>query len=177
MIHIHGAASKCFQRFCAVIFNIKTFASSLREKYLLKNDKKSLTNDIKPVILNASKKSFVDEGGTKMNEKRMSILLQTIIVCVALCAIGILAYAVPEMGRAVALHNPDYAHCYWPWVILLWVVSIPGFVGLAYCMLIARDMGRGEAFSERNASRFGITAMLAASDGVLFFGANVVYLF
>lgn len=112
-----------------------------------------------------------------MDQKTLSKWLKTILVGIALCAVAVYGWIIPSMGRSIKMANPEFAYCYWPWLIFIWMTAIPcfGVIGLAW--RISTNIGLDRSFTDENALLLKWIAVLAAGDGAFFFAGNAVFAF
>ena len=111
-----------------------------------------------------------------MEQKALSNWLKGAIVCLAVFGLLIFGLVIPDYGLSIAGQNPDYAHCFWPWMTLCILVAIPCYIALIHGWKIAADIGRDKSFSEANARRMRWISNLAFGDVMLFFCGNLLLL-
>ena len=111
-----------------------------------------------------------------MEQKSLSNWLKGAIGCLAVLGLFIFGFVIPAYGHSLVTENPDYAHCFWPWMVLIILVAIPCYAALVFGWLIARDIGLDRSFSEANARRMRWISNLAFGDVLLFFCGNVLLL-
>lgn len=112
-----------------------------------------------------------------MRQKSLSSWLKAAIVCLAVFGLFVYGGILPFYGQLIALRNPDYAHCFWPWMTLLILTAIPCYAALVFGWQIATDIGRDKSFSDANARRMKWISNLAFGDVVVFFFGNTLLLF
>jgi len=112
-----------------------------------------------------------------MQQKSLSNWLKVAIICLAVFGLLVYGMVIPNYGRNLAVQNPDYAHCFWPWMTLLILTAIPCYTALVFGWRIATDIGRDRSFSETNAKRMKWISNLAFGDVILFFFGNTMLLF
>lgn len=111
-----------------------------------------------------------------MEQKALSSWLKGAIGCLALLGLFIFGFVIPAYGISLAGSNPDHAHCFWPWMILIILVAIPCYAALVVGWKISADIGRDRSFSVENAKRMKLISNLAFGDVMLFFCGNVLLL-
>ena len=111
-----------------------------------------------------------------MNQRRLSKWLKIIILCVYACGICIYTWVIPELGKAIAAHNPEYAYCYKPWIAFIGITAIPCFAVLVFAWRIVVNIGEDRSFTEENAKMLRWISMLAAGDAIFFFVGNIAML-
>ena len=112
-----------------------------------------------------------------MQQKSLSNWLKVAIICLAVFGLLVYGMVIPNYGRNLAVQNPDYAHCFWPWMTLLILTAIPCYTALVFGWRIATDIGHDRSFSEANAKRMKWISNLAFGDVILFFFGNTMLLF
>ena len=112
-----------------------------------------------------------------MQQKSLSSWLKAAIVCLAVFGLFVYGAILPYYGRLLAIRNPDYAHCFWPWMTLLILTAVPCYTSLVFGWKIATDIGRDHSFSDANARRMKWISNLAFGDVVLFVFGNTMLLF
>jgi len=112
-----------------------------------------------------------------MNQSSLSKWLKWIIVLVGLCGLFVYAFVIPSLGKSMLLEYPEFAYCYLPWIILVWITGVPCYVVLVFGWRIAGNIGMNRSFSLENAKLLKWIAVLAAADAGFFFAMNIVYLF
>lgn len=109
-----------------------------------------------------------------MTQTSLSKWMKGIIIGMAVCG-GILCfYLIPFWGRDMAQAYPEYAYCYWPWLLVLWFSAVPCYLVLYHGFQIVTEIGKDNSFSMKNAGYLKRISMLAAADSVYFFGANLI---
>ena len=111
-----------------------------------------------------------------MEQLTLSKWLKGIIIGIGICGLVILFLVIPSYGQSLAVENPEYAYCYWPWMIFLCVAGIPCYVVLVFAWKVASNIGKDRSFSHENARLFQWISYVAAIDSVYFFAGNIVLL-
>lgn len=111
-----------------------------------------------------------------MNQVRLSRWLKAAFFGAGVCGALVYGYIFPFWGRDIAAQNPEFAYCYWPWLIFLWATAVPCYGILVCGWKIAREIGKNNSFSRKNARLLHGVARLAGGDAVLFFAGNLVFL-
>lgn len=112
-----------------------------------------------------------------MKQSSLSKWLKWIIIVVGLCGLFVYIFVIPSLGKSLLSEYPEFAYCYLPWLILIWVTAVPCYVVLAFGWRIAGNIGMDRSFSLENATLLKRIAVLAAADAGFFFVMNIVYLF
>lgn len=112
-----------------------------------------------------------------MTQKSLSKWLKGIILGLAVCGGIIYGCMIPMFGRDLAYENPEFAHCYYPWLVMLWITAIPCYLVLYNGWRITVEIAKDHSFSYENARYLKRICMLALVDSVYFFIANLVLLF
>lgn len=112
-----------------------------------------------------------------MEQKTLSLVLKLVLAGFAVAGAIVYFWVLPVLGADFAADYPEFAHCYWPWLIFLWLTAVPCYVTLFFGWSIATEIGRDNSFSVKNAVSLRNIALLAAGDALFFFAGNVLYLF
>ena len=112
-----------------------------------------------------------------MSQTTLSKWLKGIIIGLAVCGAVISFFIVPSLGKEFAYQNPEFAYCYWPWLIAIWVSVMPCYIALYYGWKITIEIGKDNSFSKANAGYLKNISILAIVDTGYFFLFNVVFLF
>ena len=72
-----------------------------------------------------------------MNQKKLAVWLKIIVAGIGLCGAVLYAFVIPHLGNNVARDNPEYAFCYWPWLVFLWATALPCYAALVLLWRIA----------------------------------------
>lgn len=112
----------------------------------------------------------------KANERYTAYIMRLFCVGLALCGIAFFGFALPEIGSDLAAANPEFAYCRLPWLIFLWVDSIPCFAVLVLVWRLSVNIRKKEVFSVGNSKIFGAVAALTLGDTVFFLLGNFVFL-
>lgn len=110
-----------------------------------------------------------------MQQKSLSFWLKMIVIGVGLCGLVAYFFILPTLGKAIVAQYPEFSDRYWPWLIFLWSTSIPCYAALVYSWLIAREIGRDNSFSYRNARYLTRIAALAAVDTIYLFWGDMIF--
>ena len=110
-----------------------------------------------------------------MKQKNLSKWLKLITIGLALVG-AVLYFAVfPVLGNETAQQYPEYAHCFYPWIIFLWLTAVPCYLVLIFVWKISGNIGRDHSFCKENADMMKNISVLAAIDSGFFFAGNIVY--
>ena len=82
----------------------------------------------------------------------------------------------PGVGSWMVDLAPEFGGYFWPWLIFLWILSVPCYMALWMAWKIFTDIEKDKAFTMENAKRMGNVSFLAAADAVLLVVGNVVFL-
>ena len=112
-----------------------------------------------------------------MNQKTLSKWLKAVIIGTGIFGFAVFGWLVPAYGANFASMNPEVAYCYWPWMIFLWLCSLPCFASLFFGWKVASNIGKDESFSFDNAKQLKIISNLALADSCFFLIGNWVLVF
>ncbi|MBL4937799.1 DUF2975 domain-containing protein [Clostridium sp. YIM B02515] len=111
-----------------------------------------------------------------MNQLRLSKWLKIIVGGTAICGSVIYFYVIPFWGKDIINSNPEFALWYVPWLIFIWITSLPCYAVLICGWKIANEIGKDNSFCRKNANLLKFISILAASDSVIFFTGNIILL-
>ena len=63
--------------------------------------------------------------------KKLAVLLRIGLVIAALVCGAIFFWFLPQLGRGIALADPEYAWAFWPCLIFAWLFAVPVFWAMA----------------------------------------------
>lgn len=112
-----------------------------------------------------------------MNQSNLAKWLKGIVIGMAAFCVGIYGFILPVCGMNFAAYEPEFAHCFLPWMIFLLLTAVPVFIALIFAWKIFTEIGRNNSFSFVNARYLKNIAHLAIIDTVYFFLGNLVMLF
>lgn len=128
-------------------------------------------------VFRRSQKTKNNEKEIIMKQTSLAVWLKFIIIGTGICGIAVYFLILPSLGQSIVGQNPEFIHCYYPWLIFLWITGIPCYAALFLSWKIASNIGADRSFSHENASLLKWIAFLAAGDSLFFFIVNIVYLF
>lgn len=112
-----------------------------------------------------------------MKQSTLSKWLKFMIFGIGVCGLVFYLLVIPVMGHFVAaMENGIYDHCYWPWLIFIWVTAIPCYITLLFGWKIAGNIGSDNSFCLENATLLKWISYLAVGDALLFFFGNITLL-
>ncbi len=111
-----------------------------------------------------------------MGQKTLSNWLKLIVGGLAIGGLIVYFVAVPKIGRDIAIENPEFAYCFLPWIIFLWITALPYYYGLLYGWSIACEIGCDRSFTQKNANSLKKIMGAAILDTSIFFIGNVIFL-
>lgn len=112
-----------------------------------------------------------------MEQRKLSRWLKCIIAGVGICGLFLYAIVIPVFGLNLRIIYPEFSHCFWHWLVFLWVSAVPCYAGLFFCWKIATNIGKNQSFSIANAKKFKWISVLSAGDAIYFFVGNIVLFF
>ena len=112
-----------------------------------------------------------------MNQSHLSKWLKAVIIGTGIFGFIVFGLLIPLYGSSFASMNPEFSHCFWPWVVFLWLCAVPCFASLFFGWKIASNIGADKSFSFDNAKQLKIISALAAFDCGFFFLGNWALLF
>ena len=111
-----------------------------------------------------------------MTQESLSKWLKGVIIGIAVCGGMIYGYLIPMFGKEIAQANPEFAHCYLPWLIVIWLTAIPCYLVLYFGWKITAEISRDHSFSMENSRYLKYISILALLDSGYFFLANLILL-
>lgn len=99
--------------------------------------------------------------------KKLAVLLRIALMIAALVCGAIFFWFLPQLGRGIALADPEYAWAFWPCLIFAWLFAAPVFWAMAALWAVFSRIGRGDAFCAENARAMATVSRLAFFDAVL----------
>ena len=103
-----------------------------------------------------------------MEQHRLIKWLKFLVIFAAGCGMVMDLGVLPGVGSWMVDLAPEFGGYFWPWLIFLWILSVPCYMALWMAWKIFTDI--------ENAKRMGNVSFLAAADAVLLIVGNVVYL-
>ena len=110
-----------------------------------------------------------------MEQRTLVKWLKGLVVFAVVCGLGLDGGALPLAGQWMVERYPEFGYCFWPWLIFLWVLSIPYFLVLYLAWNIFENIERDRAFTMENAEYMGRISFLAAADAVVLLLGNVLF--
>ena len=111
-----------------------------------------------------------------MSSKTLCFLVRAAVIAVTLCGVAGCFYILPSVGTNLVLKYPGLAYCYYPWLIFIWIASIPCFTILAIVWIGSSAVVKEQVFTYQTAHKVKITAILLFSDVCFFIVGNIVFL-
>lgn len=111
-----------------------------------------------------------------MNQLKLSKWLKAVIIGSGICGTVIYFYVFPFWGKDIVTSNPEFSSWYWPWLIFLWITSIPCYATLVCSWKIAKEIRENNSFCIENANLLKLISIFAASDSAFLFAGNIVFL-
>ncbi len=111
-----------------------------------------------------------------MEQHRLIKWLKFLVIFAAGCGMVMDLGVLPGVGSWMVDLAPEFGGYFWPWLIFLWILSVPCYMALWMAWKIFTDIEKDRAFTMENAKRMGNVSFLAAADAVLLVVGNAVYL-
>ena len=111
-----------------------------------------------------------------MTSKTLRVLVRTAVVLVAICGVTACFYFLPALGKDLASMFPEYAHCYYPWLIFLWIAAAPCFAFLALVWKLSAVMKQNLVFTYHTAHMVKTSAIILFCNVGFFVAGNIVLL-
>lgn len=110
-----------------------------------------------------------------MKHSTLEKWLKFVIVGMGLCGAFVYGWGLPYIGAKLCKAFPEFDSWYYPWLVFLWITAIPCYGVLICGWRVARNIGKGNAFSYENAKAFRGISRMAAADAMFFFAGNVIF--
>ena len=102
--------------------------------------------------------------------------LKILVIFMVICGVALCAGVLPLAGKELAMKYPEFAYCYYPWLVFLWIMALPCFAALRLAWKIFVNIEKDHSFCMENADYLKKISFLAGADaGILFLG-NVLFL-
>lgn len=111
-----------------------------------------------------------------MKQKELAFWLKLIVIGTAICGLVIYAGIIPHFMTYLVEQNSMLQKNVLPWLIVIWISSIPCFSVLVLGWLIASNIGKDKSFSKANAKHLKWVSYLALIDVVYYFLVNGIFL-
>ena len=111
-----------------------------------------------------------------MEQQKLVRWLKLLVILAALCGLLLCVGVLPLVGRRMAEAYPEFAHCYLPWLLFLWVLAVPCFLALVLAWKIFTNIEKDRSFCTENADYLQRISYLAAGDAAVLVFGNVLFL-
>ena len=101
-----------------------------------------------------------------MEQHRLIKWLKFLVIFAAGCGMVMDLGVLPGVGSWMVDLAPEFGGYFWPWLIFLWILSVPCYMALWMAWKIFTDIEKDRAFTMENAKRMGNVSFLAAADAV-----------
>ena len=79
-----------------------------------------------------------------MEQRTLVKWLKILVLFAAVCGLGLAGGVLPLAGQWLVESYPEFSYCFWPWLIFLWVLSIPCFWALYLAWKIFGNIEKDE---------------------------------
>lgn len=100
--------------------------------------------------------------------------LKVVIVITTLIGIACIVLVIPGLCQILDSYFPEFGGWLLPWQITVDIASIPCFVAMFLCWLIASNIQKDNSFCMANSKLFKIFSYLALGDSIYFAVASIV---
>ena len=111
-----------------------------------------------------------------MSSKALAYLIRFAVIATAVCALVITLFIIPSWGSSVVEANIEFTGWYIPWLVFLWLASIPCFAILIFIWKVAGAIKRETVFTLKTAQWIKTSAIFLFADAGFFFAGNVIFL-
>lgn len=107
-----------------------------------------------------------------MEQRTLVQWLKFLVIFTAVCGAALCVGVLPLEGKRMAAIYPEFAYCYLPWLVFLWILAVPCFAALILAWKIFVNIEKDCSFCMENAEYLQKISYLAAADaGILFLGS------
>ena len=110
-----------------------------------------------------------------MSSKALCALVRGAVIFTAACGI-IACCSLPSFGLSLVSNFPDYSHIYLPWLIFLWLTSMPLFILLFFIWKISTAIIKETVFTTQTAGLVRICAIILFATSAFFIIGNIIFL-
>lgn len=110
-----------------------------------------------------------------MSSKALCALVRAAAAAVAACGLAGCIY-LPKLGQSILAAYPEYAYCYYPWLIFLWLAALPCFAVLMLVWQTSVAIKHEQVFTFRTARLVKAGALLLLADAAFVFAGNAALL-
>lgn len=100
-----------------------------------------------------------------------------LFICI-LAVIGAVfyGYAVPALGKAIAGAYPEFANCYYPWLIVISLTALPCYVVLIELWKLSKKVANNQVFEKETVKIFNKISFMSAIDILFFLIMNLAFM-
>jgi hypothetical protein len=111
-----------------------------------------------------------------MTSKALGNLMRIAVIAAAVSGLFLCTYVIPSWGRGIISENPEFSGWFWPWLVFIWLVTLPCFAVLVFVWKVSGAVMRDTVFTFLTAKWVKAGAVLLLSDAALLFIGNVILL-
>ena len=90
-----------------------------------------------------------------MEQHRLIKWLKFLVIFATGCGMVMDLGVLPGVGSWMVDLAPEFGGYFWPWLIFLWILSVPCYMALWMAWKIFTDIEKDKAFTMENAKRMG----------------------
>lgn len=109
-----------------------------------------------------------------MSHRSLYLWIRAAVIGVAAFGALLCVFIIPSGGKSIADSYPEFAHCFWPWLIFLWATAIPCWAVLYFAWRISSEVKADNSFSKETARLLSHISVAAFIDTAFFFVGNIV---
>jgi len=109
-----------------------------------------------------------------MSPKSLCRRVRAAVISLAVVGSIVCFYLIPGFGENIARANPEFAYCFWPWLIFLWLTAAPCYAILALAWRVSTAIGNEQVFTAQTARWVAVAARLLFADAGFFFAGNLL---
>lgn len=112
-----------------------------------------------------------------MEQKILSKWISFVLLGASFIGFLVFFVVIPMYGISLRTLYPELSNRFWPWLIFLWLFTVPCYAAIIVGLRISRRIGLDQSFSMENAESLKTISYLAAADTVFFTLGNIALLF
>jgi len=110
-----------------------------------------------------------------MNQSNLTKWLKFITFAVGIMGFIVFLFLLPVIGKDIVTANPEFAYCFWPWLVFIWILAISCYIVLIKFWGICSQIELDNSFSAVNVKALTTISKLAIFDCILCFLGNVIF--
>jgi hypothetical protein len=96
------------------------------------------------------------------------------VVASAICGLYLFLFLIPSLAENIVKDDPAYSYCFWPWLIYVWLFSLPCFAILVLVWKVSGAVIHDTVFTVKTAKWVKAGSILLLADSVFLVTGNFV---